>query len=291
MASTAWAPDNEAALAVPPWCVRIGPKAEYHGRETVGKRANLLVIVGLVVFLLGGAAVLMLVKDDGVDSASAGSADVIALFATEDIPAGTAGSEAVARGAVQARRVSGGAKAPDALSGAGELVGKVFTLDVEKGAQVRTAVVRNETLRSQAIDIPDGKQAVAVQVPFVPGVAGYVGTGDVVNVYALVQDAASITTEEASGAQLTANPRLARQLVSGVTVLDVSQEVAPRRVSTDPNEPRPVGNDIVYLLAVDPTQAEQLIFTTAYETMWLTLAEKEHPAAVTPGRTYTNLFQ
>jgi Flp pilus assembly protein CpaB len=258
----------------------------------VGKRANLLVIVGLAVFLLGGAAVLMLVKGDKTETASSSATDVTALFATQSIPAGTSGNDAISSGAVVARKVGATVKAADALGGPGELVGKVFTIAVREGQQVRQTVVRNETLRSQAIDIPDGKQAVAIQVPFVEGVAGYVGAGDVVNVYAVVESAA-VTAANAGGAaaQVTSNPRLARMMLSNVQVLDVSQEVAPRRVSTDPNEPRPVGRELVYLLALDPNQAEQMIFTTTYESLYLTLAEKDQPAAPTAGHTYGNLFQ
>lgn len=117
--------------------------------------------------------------------------------------------------------------------------------------------------------IPEGKQAVALQVPFVNGLAGYAKPGDLVNVYATVEK--SPTT--------AGDPPLAKLALAGVEVLAV----------TGPGPGTGAGNT-TYLLALDATQAEQAIFFSRFESLWLTLVPKDQPAATTPGRTYQNAF-
>jgi hypothetical protein len=120
--------------------------------------------------------------------------------------------------------------------------------------------------------IPAGKQAVAVQVPFVAGLAGYAQPGDLVNVYATVE-------KGQTGADATVPP-VARLLLPAVQVLTVTG-------------PGPGSGDgkTTYLLALDAAQAEQAIFFSRFESLWMTLVPKGQPAAVpTPGRTYKNAF-
>lgn len=117
--------------------------------------------------------------------------------------------------------------------------------------------------------IPEGKQAVAVQVPFVAGVAGYAKAGDTVNVYATVE----------KGQTGNNPPPVAKLILAGVQVLDV----------TGPGPGSGAGNT-TYLLALDAAQAEQAIFFAKFESMWMTLVPNGQPASSTPGRSYTNAF-
>ncbi|MDQ3946976.1 MAG: RcpC/CpaB family pilus assembly protein [Actinomycetota bacterium] len=118
--------------------------------------------------------------------------------------------------------------------------------------------------------IPDGKQAVGIQVPFVAGLAGYAKPGDLVNVYATIEKA-PVTPD--------AVPPLAhtKMVLPGVEVLAV----------TGPGPGAGAGNT-TYLLALDAVQAEQAIFFARFESLWLTLAPKGQPTPSTPGRSYKN---
>ena len=187
------------------------------------KRPNLLVLLGLAVFVLGTAMVLLVVRDDG-------------------------GDEAVA--APRTGRVTPAA-------GGGEVPG---------GGSVAPA--------PEPIAIPDGKRGVAVRTGFVPGVAGYVAAGDHVDVYA------SMSKQ---------SPARVKLVLPDVEVLDVSIEVAPRRSSAEDGE-RPSGSEVTYLLALDPVQAERVIFLTSNESLYLTLVPKGAPPVATPGRTYDNVL-
>lgn len=118
--------------------------------------------------------------------------------------------------------------------------------------------------------IPEGKQAVAVQLPFVPGLAGYTKAGDRVNVYAAVE----------KGAPNTPNPPpLAKLVLANVEVLAV----------TGAGPGAGTGNT-TYLLALDADQAEQAIFFSKFESLWMTLVPKDQPKSMTSGRAYQNAF-
>jgi Flp pilus assembly protein CpaB len=121
--------------------------------------------------------------------------------------------------------------------------------------------------------IPEGKQAVAVQMPFVAGLAGYAKAGDIVNVYGNVQ----IKDDKAGVNPLPPSSKL---ILPGVQVLAV----------TGPAPGTESGN-ATYLLALDPGQAEQAIFFARFESLWLTLVPKGQPKpAPTPGHNYQNAF-
>lgn len=117
--------------------------------------------------------------------------------------------------------------------------------------------------------IPEGKQAVAVQMPYVPGLAGYVKAGDHVNLYATIEKGQTGDTA----------PPSTKLVLPGVQVLAV----------TGPLPGADTGNT-TYLLALDAAQAEQAIFFSRFESLWMTLVPKGQPPATTPGRSYKNAF-
>ncbi|MGH9000819.1 MAG: RcpC/CpaB family pilus assembly protein [Acidimicrobiia bacterium] len=121
-----------------------------------------------------------------------------------------------------------------------------------------------------AFTIPKGKQAVAVQLGFVAGLAGYAKPGDHVNIYATV---------EKGEPNAPVQPPLAKLVLADVEVLAV-------------NSPAPGAGDgkATYLLALDAAQAEQAIFFSRFESTWMTLVPEGQSPATTPGRSYTNAF-
>jgi Flp pilus assembly protein CpaB len=138
------------------------------------------------------------------------------------------------------------------------------------GAQVRTVAVAPAGAAAAVpvtFAIPKGKQAVSIEVPAVPGLAGYVNPGDVINVYAAVRNS------QPSGRLKTPFVKLVLQ---GVKVLDV-------------RAPAPgTGGTSIYLLALDVKDAEQIIFYAKYESMWIALANADDKPVVSAGRSYQN---
>lgn len=137
--------------------------------------------------------------------------------------------------------------------------------------QAGTVLVNSAPAAPTSFTIPDGKQAVAIQMPFLPGLAGYAKAGDTVNIYGVVDE---------KGVGVEPAPPLAKLLLPGVEVLAVTAPAAGAESGT-----------AAYLLAVDAAQAEQAIFFAKFQSMWLTLVPKGQPKApATPGRTYKTAF-
>jgi len=137
--------------------------------------------------------------------------------------------------------------------------------------QSGTVVVNSAPSTPTSFTIPEGKQAVAVQVPYIAGLAGYAKAGDTVNVYGLVDDKSLASTPAGPASKL---------ILADVQVLAV----------TGPGPGVDSGN-ATYLLALDAGQAEQAIFFAKFQSMWLTLVPKGQPKApATPGRSYKNAF-
>ena len=257
----------------------------------MARRSSILLILGVALFVLGAAIVFLIADDDDDDGPAAGGEAVRAtvLVADEAIPAGASGSDVVAQGRAKVEEVDAAEVAPGALTSAASLTGRTFAAEVPDGVQIREADLRPVTLRGN-LPIPEGMQAIAVQVPFVPGVAGYVGPGDNVNVYAVVT--------KGPGSPLT------KLLLTNVPVLDVSREIAPRvstgqatsQSTTETTAPaaggeRASGDQITYLLAVDAVQAERLAFVVTNESLYMTLAPPDQPPAATAGENYQGVLR
>jgi Flp pilus assembly protein CpaB len=138
------------------------------------------------------------------------------------------------------------------------------------GTQVRTVTVATAAGAAGApvtFAIPKGKQAVSIEVPSVPGLAGYVKPGDAINVYATVRNS------QPAGKLKTPFVKLVLQ---GVKVLDVH---APA-VGT--------GGTSVYLLALDVKEAELVIFYAKYESMWIALTNTGDKPVASVGHSYQN---
>jgi len=122
-----------------------------------------------------------------------------------------------------------------------------------------------------AFTIPAGKNAVAVSVAYVPGAAGFVRPGDGVNIYATVKNGKLPLPG--------LNPPEAKLILSNVEVLFASGAA-----------PGAGTGSLVFVLALDPNQAEQVIFFTTYESLYFSLVPKNAPPAATSGRSYQNAF-
>ena len=226
------------------------------------KRSNLIVSLGLAVFVAGAVATFLVVRDGGDDSKVAGPAAQV-LYAAKTIPSGTSGTAAVDQGLVKTRSVAASAKPPSALSDPSELVGRTAAVSVPEGSVVTSEQFTVPQTRLGTVKIPTGKTALAVQLGFVPGVAGFVGSGDRINVYGLM--------EEGPGAPS------AKLIMQNTEVLSVSPSGATAQAAGSEVKP-------IFLLAVTPQEAERLAFLTTFQQLYFSLVPKDAPpAGPTPG--------
>jgi Flp pilus assembly protein CpaB len=256
------------------------------------RRSNLLVLAGIAFFVVGVVIVALLSRDDGKGSAkTAGTVDV--LVAKEDIPAGTNGDDVI--GKVEVRRVNTADRQPDALSTPSQLSNQIFTLKFSKNEQIRSGGLKTRSI-SPSVQVPEGKEAIAIDVPFVAGGAGYLAPGDLVNVYQVIP--APVQSDTDTG---ITSPRT-QLVLTKVKVLDVQQQVAAlggSNTSTAASQTgivsRPSGTaaNLTVLLALDAIDAEKVIFGSATTgiSLYLTrVGDNATPSGPTPGRDYTNIF-
>jgi len=265
---------------------------------------NLIIVLGVLTAVVGGGLVLLLANRGGGTSGSvtAGSSggNVPVLIAKKAIPQGSAGSSI--GDSVELRQVPAVTRSSDALVSLGELADRTTTVAIGPDQQLRSAFFRQRTVRGDAIKVPDGKQALAMSMSFVNAGGGYVGPGDRVNLYALVGKLnGGVVPLCGPGLCPTADSKSVQadsQLVlTNVEVLDVSQEVAPKTVtSVQPavgqlTRTAEAGTSVTYLMALDAGQAEKAIFFARYGEMYLTLVPKGQPDSNTGGRDQSNALK
>jgi Flp pilus assembly protein CpaB len=231
----------------------------------MGRRSNLIVVLGLAVFVVGAGATYLIAKDNGDSSPKAGAGKVAVLYAAKQIPAGTSGGNALNNGLVKAKAIAETAKPANAFTDGSQLAGRTAVLGVSEGQVLTSDQFQEAQTRIGTLKIPDGKTALALQMANVPGVAGFAGAGDHVNVYGLLKPDAS------AGGQ-------AKLVMQNVEVLNVNGTTLVT------GQGQPGGAGLVFLLAVDPAAAEQLVYLTTFQELYFSLVAKDQsPVGGTPG--------
>lgn len=232
------------------------------------KRSNLIVTLGLVVFIVGAAATFLVLRnDDDQASAAPGSGRVSVLVASKPIPAGTNGGSVLDSGLVKSKVVAESAKPANALTDPTQLAGRTAILGLSEGQILTSDQFQQAQTRIGTLKIPEGKTALAVQLANVPGVAGFAGAGDRINVYSVVK-----ASPETRGAPAV------RLVMQNTEVLNVNG------ASLAADQGQPGGAGLVYLLAVTADQAERLVYLTSFEQLYFSLVSKDQaPVGGTAG--------
>jgi Flp pilus assembly protein CpaB len=245
----------------------------------VRSRSNLLVILGIAFFVVGGLIVYLITSDDGDDGGGSGGGKVTAVVATTDISAGDTADELIEANKLKEQKIEPEQLVTGAIGSLTQLQGATFTQNFGANQQITQLGV--QLANNRTFDIPEGFDAVAVQLDFVPGVAAYVSPGDRINLYGTAS--AEDGTERAE------------LVLTNVEVLDVDLTIAPRRgTATDPEAtgaPRASSDAVTYLLALRPEDAEKVIFLTEFQGLYAALVRDEaDPAGPTPGRDDGSIF-
>ena len=233
----------------------------------MGKRSNLIVTLGLAVFIVGAAATYLVVRnsDDGT-TASAGKVSV--LVAAKPIPAGTTGTNVATNGFIKTKAVAIDAKPATAITDASQLAGKTVVLGVSEGEVLTLDQFQTAQTRIGTLKIPEGKTALALQLANVPGIAGFAGAGDRINIYGVVKP--DTDPKFPAGA--------AHLIMQNTEVLNVNGATLAA------SQGQPGGTGLVYLLAVSAPEAERLIFLSSFQQLYFSLVTKDAPVVgATPG--------
>lgn len=223
------------------------------------RRSNLLVLLGLASFVLGLVAVYLITGDDD-DGGGGGTDRVSVLVATEDIPAGALGDDVIASGAVEVQQVEVADRQVDVLTSASQLSGSRLTQLFPRASRFRTEGIAS--LGGPRAHIPEGFEAVALDIDFVAGGANTIAPNDRVNVFLQQSDVTSLTVDGEGGVTGGIGGRV-QLLLTNVLVLDVPPTAANLTIS-QPADPAVAstssGGSIVVIVAVSTVDAEKVIF-------------------------------
>jgi Flp pilus assembly protein CpaB len=234
----------------------------------MAKRSNLIVIIGLAVFVAGAAATFLIVRNDDGSSGTKNGTPV--LVAEQAIPAGTTGGNAVEQGLVKSQSVDLAAKPATALTDPAQLVGKTAVASVPEGSILTEDQFTIPQTRLGQLDIPEGKTALAVQLNWVQGVGGFVGSGDRIDIYGVVKE----------GPAAPPGAPFAKLVMQNTEVLNVNLNAQSAAAGT------PVGDGTkpIFVLAVTPQEAEHLVFLSSFQQLYFSLVSNDAPAVgATPG--------
>lgn len=177
------------------------------------------------------------------------------LVASEDLQVGQSGNELVANSLASAVELE---DAPTgSLGDLSELIGVVLAKPIPKGEPITFEALRMPTAREAAsVIVPEDTEGVALTVPFTAGGAGYVGAGDRINLYSVIDHN---------------NDTHLMLLGTNVLVLDISKEVAPYVAEG----PRPESTSLTFLLALEPEVAEAVLLFANTGSFHFTLSTSE----------------
>jgi pilus assembly protein CpaB len=134
------------------------------------------------------------------------------------------------------------------------------------------------------LDIPEGHEAIAVQVAVPPGVAGHIRTTDRVSLIAHLTGAT--TTEDEDDVEVADEAR-AEYLLQDIEVLAVGQRTVTEE---EDGAAAPDTSQVLLTVALEPEDAERLVFAINEASLYFTLLPEGAEPAQTPGRTFENLF-
>ena len=211
-----------------------------------------------------------------------GNANVEIYLAADVIPAGTTAEQADTRKLFVKTPVPKRLVAEGAVTSLPQLRGTVASVTVLKGEQIVRSRFTSPEQAARLLQIPQGLQAMSVEVAAPPGVGGFVQPHDRVSVIAKISPA-------------NGQP-VVRFLMQDVEVLAMGSRTSAAPPASGSREAaradaEPQATDRMLLtLAVSPFQAEQLAFAVLEGQVYFTLLPPGQKPSTTPGRTAESVF-
>jgi len=228
----------------------------------MAKRSNLILTIGLAVFVIGAGATFFVVRSGGGTKANAAGGGTTVLYAAKDIPSGTTGAQAVDQGYIKTRSIGASAKPAGALSDPSEVAGKTAQGTVSEGTVITSSQFAAPQTSLGSVKIPDGKMALALSMGPAAGVSGFVAAGDHIDVFGVLKDGPGSPS--------------ARLIMQNTEVLSISPSGGTAAAAA-----AATGASPTYLLAVTAPEAERLVFFTSFDSLYFSLVSK-NAAAVPP---------
>ena len=213
------------------------------------------------------------------DKAFEGTETVEVFVAKQDIPAGVSGDTASQQGLIERVTVPAKVKPDGSINSLQEISGRIAAVQIFKDEIIvgQRFVVPGAAVKG-VLPIPDGRQAISLQVDAPTGVAGFIQPGDRISMIVHIS---------------RQGQAISRYLLQNVDVLAVGTRIVGAGLAPGATgeAAAPVDQTCCLLtVALTAGQAEQLVFAINVGELHMTLLPEKAPNVNTPGRTITNLF-
>lgn len=232
-------------------------------------RSTTIIAGGALVALLG--AITVVAYGRAIESKASPGATATAFVASKDIPPGTKSSDA----AMIEKKVPASIKPATAIKSQEELSGRTSVREIAAG-EIVTAQAFGQTTNPPAaggLEIPPGRNAVSMNVGVPQGVAQYIQSGDIINIFWTFKGTADPKA-----------PVITELLLSNVQVLS-------NRIAQAPGTPAAISADVLLTLALTPPDAERLIFARENGSLWFGLVHAGDAPAATTGQNQTTILR
>lgn len=238
-------------------------------------------IAAAIVAALGIVLVLLYVRD--ADQRAQNKFDTVkVLVAAQPIAAGESVDEALGQGKFATREIVADAVLDGAQADTGAISGQFATQDIFVGEQIISGKF-SQTAQAEVIEslqLPDGQQAVSINLTDPQRVAGFINPGSEVGVYYSFADAQGVSS--------------VRMLMDRVTVIGVGSTTPITSTATDANG-QPIATEALprtlMTLALDQGLAQKLIFAQENGTVFFSLLNKKSEVNLNvPATTSVTLF-
>jgi pilus assembly protein CpaB len=220
------------------------------------------------------------------DKAFKGTETVEVFVAKQDIAAGTTGDTAGQQGLLQRTTVPAKVRPDGAITSLEQISGRIAAVQIFKDEIiVQQRFVAPGAALKNVLPIPEGQQAVSINISGAPAVSGFVQPGDQVSlIVQTVNRKANGTAVTGTGAGV-----ITRYLMQRLNVIAVGTRIVST-ATTAAATPEQQQQGGVFTFAVTPQQAEKLVFAALNTTMYFTLLPPNSQPVVTKGQTFANLF-
>jgi Flp pilus assembly protein CpaB len=232
----------------------------------VKKQTLILVLIGVILFIAGGA-----IAYSSVESAkkSTGGTNIVAPVSTSavvaktDIPAGTTGQAMVSAGMVAIELIPTKSYLATDLGSLSGLNDQVLTAPITKGHAISSTEL---TASASSVSLPQGQDGVTVTVSGTDGLAGYLQPGSRVDVYANITKISTAGVSTSPSASSTLPLPCTELAMANIEVLDV-QSTSPAFSAHPSSTGRTVPASETLLLAVSPSEARNILFLSQDESI------------------------
>ena len=255
-------------------------------------------VVAAVLLAAVGTAFLVAYVRGAEERALAGQETVEVLVVNEDVAQGTPASDL--GDAVSTERIPAKVRANGSIVSLDDLDGQVTAVDLIAGEQlVVSRFAEPAELQAQReVEVPEGLQEVTISISPQRALGGKIAPGDIIGFFASFtfddeRDEEEIANEEQEELRQELS-EASKLILNKLLVTNVQVEQLPQTPDDEDGERSgpelaPTGNLLV-TLAVDVPQAERIVFSAEYGTIWLSAQDENTSEEGSQIRTPRNIY-